>query len=78
MLATRCCAQFTSLQAKFLHREIREKGGAYGGGAAAQYTPVTMETHMATTLKNLEQGLGSWSEEGQHSLSAHRSYPPQD
>ena len=52
--------------------------GASGGGAAAQYTPVTMETHMATTLKNLEQGLGSWSEEGQHSLSAHRSYPPQD
>ena len=36
VLATRCCAQFTSLQAKFLHREIREKGGAYGGGAAAQ------------------------------------------
>jgi len=45
------------------------------GGGETHYTPVTMETHMATTLGNLEQGLGSWSEESQRSISAHRRYP---
>lgn len=46
-----------------------------GLGGTANYTPVTMERHMTTTLGNLEQGLGSWSEESQRSISASRRYP---
>ena len=40
----------------------------------ARYTPVTMKTHMETTMRNLEAGLGSWDDTTQTSLSATYDY----
>lgn len=41
----------------------------------ARYTPVTMQKHMDTTLKRLEEGLGAWQKGNPgHSLSANYVY----
>lgn len=40
----------------------------------AAYSPVEMRTHMETTMKNLEAGLGSWDSQRRRSLSATYDY----
>jgi len=41
----------------------------------ARYTPVTMQKHMDTTIKRLEEGLGAWHKGNPgHSLSANYVY----
>ena len=40
----------------------------------ARYTPVRMRTHMETTMRNLEAGLGSWDVHTQRSISATYKY----
>jgi len=40
----------------------------------ASYSAVTMETHVNVTMKNLEDGRGSWDAERQRSTSAVRDY----
>lgn len=39
-----------------------------------RYSPVTMKTHMETTMRNLDAGLGSWDDSTQTSLSATYDY----
>ena len=40
----------------------------------SSYSSVTMKTHMETTMKNLELGLGAWDEKTQQSLTASYLY----
>jgi isopenicillin N synthase-like dioxygenase len=40
----------------------------------AMYTPVTMKTHMETTMRNLEKGIGAWDSEKNQSLTANYVY----
>ena len=40
----------------------------------AAYSPVTMRTHMETTISNLEAGLGAWDAERNVSLTATYDY----
>lgn len=40
----------------------------------AKYTPVTMRTHMQTTLRNLDLGLPSWDHGARKSISASYAY----
>merc|ERR1712083_1144356 len=40
----------------------------------AQYSPVTMDTHMRTTMKNLQSGKGSWDPLSNSSRSAAYQY----
>ena len=44
------------------------------GGNPPRYSPVTMQTHMETTMRNLEQGLGAWDDDEQVSLTATYNY----
>ena len=39
-----------------------------------RYTTVTMKTHMETTMKNLEMGIGAWDDKRQKSLTANYKY----
>ena len=41
----------------------------------ARYTPVTMKTHMETTMRNLARGRGAWDAERQQSTTATYVYP---
>jgi isopenicillin N synthase-like dioxygenase len=43
-------------------------------GMPSRYSPVTMRTHMETTMRNLEQGLGAWDNDKQVSLTATYDY----
>jgi len=38
------------------------------------YSPVTMATHMETTMRNLANGVGSWDSATQRSISATFDY----
>ena len=40
----------------------------------SMYTPVTMKTHMETTMRNLEKGIGAWDSENNRSLTANYVY----
>ena len=40
----------------------------------SMYTPVTMKTHMETTMRNLERGIGAWDSENNRSLTANYVY----
>uniref|UniRef100_A0A7R9VJY9 Fe2OG dioxygenase domain-containing protein n=1 Tax=Pseudictyota dubia TaxID=2749911 RepID=A0A7R9VJY9_9STRA len=40
----------------------------------SRYSPVTMRTHMETTMRNLEKGLGAWDHDKQISLTATYDY----
>jgi hypothetical protein len=40
----------------------------------ARYTPVTMKTHMETTMCNLARGKGAWDAEHQQSTTATYEY----
>ena len=40
----------------------------------AKYSPVTMRTHMETTMRNLQKGIGAWDEATQTSLTATYDY----
>ena len=40
----------------------------------ARYSPVTMKTHMETTMRNLEAGIGAWDHATQTSLTATYDY----
>ena len=44
------------------------------GGNPSRYSPVTMKTHMETTMLNLERGLGAWDHDGNVSLTATYHY----
>lgn len=39
-----------------------------------KYSPVTMKTHMETTMQNLEKGMGAWDDETLTSLTATYEY----
>ena len=41
---------------------------------ASRYTPVRMEEHMETTMRNLAEGRGSWDAEARRSRSATYRY----
>lgn len=45
-----------------------------GRGEPSKYSPVTMRTHMETTMRNLELGLGAWDHDEQVSLTATYDY----
>ncbi|KAK2536502.1 Pitrm1 [Columba guinea] len=57
------------MTAKFLHREIREKGGAYGGGAKLSHSGIFTfysyrDPNSLTTLKTFEKAV-EWAKSGE-------------
>lgn len=40
----------------------------------AAYSPMRMDVHMDTTMRNLAKGVGSWDAQRQRSLSASHDY----
>ncbi|NWS44028.1 PREP protein, partial [Probosciger aterrimus] len=57
------------MTAKFLHREIREKGGAYGGGAKISYNGIFTfysyrDPNSLSTLKTFEKAV-EWAKSGE-------------